>query len=427
MCGNVGIINREAYKIDSDRLIKYFTQALFTDTLRGRHGTGISAVDQEGNIEVYKKAMSAPDFLDLTHTKNIVENPANIFLCGHNRWATQGSHTDQNTHPFNHDHITMFHNGTLTTVTDLPKGSTFVVDSNAIAHALSIQSVKATLEALDGAFALVWYDAERESINFARNKERPLWFGKLEDTASFVYASEKEMLTWLSSRNSIKLDKMYELPVGKHIEVPLDPEKDVVVESFTPKVASLYSGYGAYAGYSKASTTNTAGTSIVGKTFQCFVTKWESYPSNTEMGSLTASLMNKGSCINCSVSSVTKELGKSLVNTSIDVKITSNTMSNTYGTYIPRLTVVDDIVGQAKKELALMSVPDISYEEDGDLEEPMIRIGPDCNMISEREYDALTKHGCSQCAADLEDDSEVTWDVMNNPYCDACAKTVLYV
>lgn len=236
MCGLVGVVNREEALVNSVKLDKIFNQLLYADALRGTHGTGILTVTNKKEVYTLKKALPAADFIDLNQYKNIVETKNNIFILGHNRFATQGSHSSSNAHPFNHGDIHLFHNGTLHGHNQLSKNKGFDVDSDALAYFISDQDdTTKALEKIDGAFSLVWYNEYLETLNFARNKERPMFIAIL-DSGSMVYASEKGMLLWICGRNGLDISKdLFELEVGKWLQVPLDGDVKPTLTSFTPK------------------------------------------------------------------------------------------------------------------------------------------------------------------------------------------------
>jgi len=421
LCGLLGVINREQYKLSSDKLIKYFNQALFADTLRGKHGTGLMAINVKGDVTTYKKAMSAPDFLDLKYTSSIIDLDSNVFLSGHNRFATQGAHTDENSHPFKHGPITMFHNGTLDSVIDLPDGNKFTVDSDAIAYSLSKDGVKTTLENLDGAFALVWYDSESESINFARNKERPLWFGHLDKSNSLVYASEKEMLEWLTSRNKIDISKLVELPTGKHVQIFLDEQKKTTITPFTPKPSGWNAWYD-YPGYSSSKYIPAINETIIGELLRITIDDFLPYKGTTgvppKFGCLTGTFLKNGKKTavkfnGISIDSHEQYLGEDvngIVSGLMPIQCKDISIIEPVG------DIVDEIYLTPDDESILL-----------ELVANTARQGPNSTLITQKEYDNLTKHGCSCCSGNIldEDDTSLHWDSNSSPYCEDCI-TELY-
>ena len=330
MCGLVGIINREKTKLNSDKLIKVFTQSLYCGALRGVHGTGILAVTAAAKAVYYKKALPSADFIELTKAKEII-NGNNEFLCGHNRFATQGGHTAENAHPFYHGNVVMFHNGTLNTWKWMVKNKAFTVDSECLAYALSQEEDKVSLlEKIDGAFSLVWYDSLHKTLNFARNKERPMFFGVIKDSESLIYASEAKMIEWLAGRNGIELMDVLPTEVGKWIKIPLDKSEKSVITPFTPKEEESWKHY--YQGYLPKKTSGKILTKPEFK-FQYLLNRkevlvdvkaWEAYSevsAPNRWGKLICDFEDNKSVI--AVSSISENDSKNYTGKKILVKVTS--------------------------------------------------------------------------------------------------------
>lgn len=115
MCGLVGVLSTEINSFQHS-YGKFFKQALFADTLRGFDSTGIFVMDTKTmqQPEVFKKAIAAPDFLQLARTNDLLRDTRdwNIMI-GHNRHATKGSVDHHTAHPFQIGDITLVHNGTI--------------------------------------------------------------------------------------------------------------------------------------------------------------------------------------------------------------------------------------------------------------------------------------------------------------------------
>ena len=196
MCGLVSIIIKDNTKVLNKDMTEAFKQLLYADALRGWDSTGICAVKAHGEATVHKDSCAAGPFLYKTNDSTwIYQNRA---LIGHNRWATRGAVTEENAHPFEEDHIILAHNGTLKSHHALKN---VAVDSHAITHSIAEKGAIKTLEMLDGAFALIWYDKKTQEINVTRNKERPLFIVESEDL--FFIVSEAGLARWIMSRNNM--------------------------------------------------------------------------------------------------------------------------------------------------------------------------------------------------------------------------------
>lgn len=221
MCGLVGII---ASGTVVKGMVDVVSQLIEVDSLRGRHSTGVMRIDKKGMC-YYKSALSGPEFVATKGGDEFLYGGKGVkALIAHNRWATKGAVNHLNAHPFRHGHITLMHNGTLRGQYLLPDSARFEVDSENIAWSMQKIGEKETLEKLSGAFALAWFNEQDNTINFARNGERPLWFG-LTQLGNVIYASERLMLEWICARNGVILNDVKELPVHKHLKLEMTKGK----------------------------------------------------------------------------------------------------------------------------------------------------------------------------------------------------------
>lgn len=209
MCGMVGIAGDLEFhdKATMKRL-------LLLDFFRGTDSTGLAGVRRDGEINIAKIASHPLDLFDsLRFLKALVGTEGKV-LMGHNRAATRGVVNSYNAHPYHIDHIVGTHNGTLSTVDqdalEDALGEKFSNDSQAIFAGIARLGVRETIQNLTegatastGAWSLVWYDEEDCSLNFLRNKHRPMWLAYSKDFKKMFWASEWGMIdsaTNLSSK-----------------------------------------------------------------------------------------------------------------------------------------------------------------------------------------------------------------------------------
>jgi predicted glutamine amidotransferase len=249
MCGLVGFKTLENGFQNYADLRSWFKAALFLDQLRGEHSTGLGAIPKEKGSEplIYKKAVSAADFLQLERVGKIVLNMDDFHtVIGHNRYATTGRVTDSNAHPFHAGPVVLAHNGTLTY--DNAKLPHHEVDSARIALALAENpNTIDVLESLAGAYALSWYDHRDGTFNLCRNDERPLYYAISENEKTVFYASEIWILQVACSRAGITLRRnkknhaIFEVPVGSLYQFSNDQKSmvDYSTFGFKPKPKTI--------------------------------------------------------------------------------------------------------------------------------------------------------------------------------------------
>lgn len=252
MCGHVGVFGSGLSRVHGD----IFEDMLLLDMIRGIDGTGVTVVDAANKVSVFKKAEPAFDFLRGDVSLTIVAASTKKALLGHNRYATVGGLSDASSHPFQHGHITMAHNGTLRSRAGLlGTASDFEVDSEQIAYTLSKkESPIEAVQGMNGAYALVWHDSTDNTIHFMRNHERPMFIIKEKDKDVYFYGSELGILLAAINRKkrSIVLEEPFELPVLTHRTYKLGTtfsEDTEVLEDETYKSTYVYS-YPSYSGYS---------------------------------------------------------------------------------------------------------------------------------------------------------------------------------
>ncbi len=224
MCGIVGLISY-AFRGMNAWQYKMFLNLLYSDALRGMHGTGLFAVDDEANTTRIKVG-GPPNQLfgteEFKETEKFLTHRDVKFLVGHNRYATKGQRITEHAHPFKDGHIILVHNGTLEKYRHLPDHEKFEVDSHLLTHAIAMDGVDKTIQSLEGAWTIVYWNAKDETMNFLRNSERPLFMAHHEKEKMFIFASEKEMLRWCLNRNGYYDFEVTEVPEDAHMSFPLN-------------------------------------------------------------------------------------------------------------------------------------------------------------------------------------------------------------
>lgn len=249
MCGIVGFISNET-EADEKEKYSFFEKAIILDTIRGRDSTGIFCAPKVQDKNLYggtpfwaKIVAEGHEFVKTDNWKQAFSQGTAPYkyVVGHNRSATKGGVSIKTAHPFQEPPITLVHNGTLVSTYNLEKSqaqANALNDSHTICINLAIAKdpIK-VLELLDGAFTLVWHDARDDSLNMARNTQRPLHLAKARKKDTLYFCSEGEMLYWINDRVKIGLENIVSLKSGKWLKfLPGKSVMDPEVHTFEPYV-----------------------------------------------------------------------------------------------------------------------------------------------------------------------------------------------
>lgn len=206
MCGLVGMAGSISAKEE-----KMFRDMLICNAIRGLDSAGVAFVGvQPSATAVTEKVTGSSQNLwewgmsDLMTQRGIAKQRQKVMI-GHNRAATYGLVNDENAHPFNFDHITGVHNGSLTHWTDLEGYADFDVDSMAIFKTIADKGIDHCWKNFYGAAALVWWDESDDSLNLIHNSQRPLFVAWSEDEKTIFWSSEDWIIDGLADKHGVKL------------------------------------------------------------------------------------------------------------------------------------------------------------------------------------------------------------------------------
>lgn len=203
MCGICGIMSLGL----TGKQVDIFRTLMVFSTLRGFQGSGLGVVygGKKKPPRYLRSLRTAADLAFSPKFEELLEGQKNI-LFGHARWPTKGEETIENVHPHNVKHILGIHNGTMSRIagTQVPEN---VSDSKLLFEAIADKGVEDALDTSFGAYSLVWLDLQKNTLNFLRNHDRPMFFGQIgtdKHTHTIAWASEGQFLQAAFARHDIK-------------------------------------------------------------------------------------------------------------------------------------------------------------------------------------------------------------------------------
>lgn len=242
MCGIVALFGKP-----DDNNVDIFNVMFSTAIVRGKDSSGVFSVNKENKLRAIKDTVFPVEII-LSRKYNEIVNKDSKLMVGHCRAATKGNIIVDNAHPFKHKHITLVHNGTLTSKMDVSKiklKNKPDTDSETIAIYIAEYGIEQTWADLNGDAALVWWNEKTNSFHFIRNDKRPLHFSYSKNKEKLYLASEDWMYTDILDRYGEKLYKNdIWIPAPDYLYTIWWDDKEKEVKHSTKKLDDYWAAYG---------------------------------------------------------------------------------------------------------------------------------------------------------------------------------------
>ncbi len=247
MCGLCGVVTNTTLSKNEMESFRYLMMFSMT---RGEQGAGICFIRKNQKTNIIRTAGSSAHLVTTDLFYETITKKTNQAMMGHARLPTKGKVDPKdpyaNIHPHRAGSLVGMHNGTMWKVNKEYPGDES--DSKMLYQSIANVGLQETVNESDGAMALNWYDEADGTLNFYRNKDRPLWLVYNKNKNTMWWASEPWMF-YGSARKVGELDEVKELPVEEHWKFRMNRLDHPVVTPVRKVVKPVASFRGHRAGY----------------------------------------------------------------------------------------------------------------------------------------------------------------------------------